>query len=225
MPNQTATIPTGGGSSWSGSMLDLVSSLPSARKQLHAAGTHILTEGQVPDRIVFVADGTLQCSRRRGKRTIVLSILRSGDVAGDDALFTRAALHYDVQSLTDVLVIDVATEQMLEALRRLPGLQWWFTVSLAQRNRDLQGRFVQTVVGEVSGRLAKALLTQADGDGMVCASQRLLAELLGSHRTSVNRCLKEWESDGLVRLSYRRIEILDPAALADFRDGRVPEDA
>ncbi|MGH2655764.1 MAG: Crp/Fnr family transcriptional regulator [Actinomycetota bacterium] len=43
--------------------------------------------------------------------------------------------------------------------------------------------------------------------------QSTLAELLGATRPAVNRVLKGLESDGLIRLGYREIEVADPRAL------------
>ena len=50
--------------------------------------------------------------------------------------------------------------------------------------------------------------------GVVHLSQSLLAELVGHQRTSVNRVLKRLEAQGLVKVGYGQVEIVDEAGLA-----------
>ena len=43
--------------------------------------------------------------------------------------------------------------------------------------------------------------------------QRTLAAMLGVQRPSLNKVLKDLERDGLIRISYSTIEVLDRARL------------
>ena len=43
--------------------------------------------------------------------------------------------------------------------------------------------------------------------------QRTLAAMLGVQRPSLNKVLKDLERDGLIRISYSTIEVLDRRAL------------
>jgi CRP-like cAMP-binding protein len=49
--------------------------------------------------------------------------------------------------------------------------------------------------------------------------QATLAQLLGATRPAVNRILKTLETDGLIRLGYREIEVADPRALERIAGG------
>lgn len=44
--------------------------------------------------------------------------------------------------------------------------------------------------------------------------QRTLAAMLGVQRPSLNKVLKDLECDGLIKISYSAIEVLDQAKLA-----------
>ncbi len=44
-------------------------------------------------------------------------------------------------------------------------------------------------------------------------SQEGLGQMLGASRQSVNKQLKEWESEGILRVAYGRITLLDLDAL------------
>ena len=72
--------------------------------------------------------------------------------------------------------------------------------------------------------LAKALLRtikaeSADrsiGGSAIPLSQRELGALVGAARESVNRCLREWQRSGVVRVDGNSITILDRATLEDL---------
>ena len=51
-------------------------------------------------------------------------------------------------------------------------------------------------------------------DGRVTLPQRTLAAMLGVQRPSLNKVLKDLERDGLIRIGYSAIDILDPGRLA-----------
>ena len=61
--------------------------------------------------------------------------------------------------------------------------------------------------------VSSVFVRRAD-QGVVHLSQRSLAELVGGRRSSVNRVLKRLEAEGLVRVCYGYVEILDEAGLA-----------
>jgi CRP-like cAMP-binding protein len=50
-------------------------------------------------------------------------------------------------------------------------------------------------------------------DGRVELPQRTLAAMLGVQRPSLNKVLKDLERQGVIRISYSTIEVLDQARL------------
>ncbi|HEX6450162.1 MAG TPA: helix-turn-helix domain-containing protein [Trebonia sp.] len=52
------------------------------------------------------------------------------------------------------------------------------------------------------------------GHGRVPLPQRTLAAMLGVQRPSLNKVLKDLEREGLIKISYSTIDILDAAGLA-----------
>ena len=74
-------------------------------------------------------------------------------------------------------------------------------------------RVVELLAGGLEAQVAQVLVRRAE-DGVVHLSQSLLAELVGHQRTSVNRVLKRLEAQGLVKVGYGQVEIVDEAGLA-----------
>ena len=54
---------------------------------------------------------------------------------------------------------------------------------------------------------------------MVRLPQATLAQLLGATRPAVNRILKALESEGVIRLAYREIEVSNAGALERIAGG------
>jgi DNA-binding GntR family transcriptional regulator len=74
-------------------------------------------------------------------------------------------------------------------------------------------RVVELLAGGLEAQIASVLVRRAEG-GVLNLSQGNLAELVGHPRTSVNRVLKHLEAEGLVKVRYGQVEILDEAGLA-----------
>ncbi len=92
---------------------------------------------------------------------------------------------------------------------------------LYARNRLLYDELAHIALSPLRQRCARLLLQVMDapmaGDGVlrrVRVSQTELANMLGYARAVVNRELRQLEKDGLIRLTYRCIEIPDVARLA-----------
>jgi CRP-like cAMP-binding protein len=78
----------------------------------------------------------------------------------------------------------------------------------------MQRRLLELTQRDLRGQIASLLLDETEGQQRVIAlPQSTLAELLGAARPSVNQVLKGLEEEGLVRLAYRRVEVLDPSGL------------
>ena len=115
-------------------------------------------------------------------------------------------------------MLSIEAGQLLVLLRtRSQVAQRWF-VSLAERMAGLQGRLVDLLAGGLESQLASILLREGEDDGSVRVSHAHLAELLGVPRSCVQRVLKSLETAGLIRLGYRRIELVDRTGLASLID-------
>jgi CRP-like cAMP-binding protein len=119
----------------------------------------------------------------------VVHLLRPGDVDGDIQLLLGMPLPYTGRAIADAQYLflpSASFEQLLAT--RLPIARRWLS-SVAQRLAASQAR----VLG---------------------LPQRTLAAMRGVQRPSLNKVLKDLERDGLIRIGYSAIDILDPGGLA-----------
>ena len=82
----------------------------------------------------------------------------------------------------------------------------------AQRLAASQARVLALLGGSLATQAAKLLAEEAV-QGRVELPQRTLAAMLGVQRPSLNKVLKDRERDGLIRIGYSSIEVLDRTRL------------
>lgn len=180
-----------------------------------ASGTPLLAPGDPVEWIGVIERGEVELSHRGGARRVVLQILRDGDLLGDVPFFCRLPSPFTARTLSEVMLIRLDRVDVEGLLARRPMVAQRFLYSMASRLERTQRRLLQLTGGDLRTQVATLLLDEVAGDtNLVQLPQSTLAELLGARRPSVNRVLKELELEGAVRLAYRRVEVVDPSALA-----------
>lgn len=182
-------------------------------EERHAGGTAIYERDALPDRVHIVRSGMVELTRDLGGRSAVIQLLGPGSVFGDVPLFLRTGEPTEARAVDDSTVLSIDSVTLFGLLGRRPMLARRWLVSVAGRMAEMQDRVSDLLSGGLDRQVASWLLREATGDG-VSVSQLTLARLLGARRTSVNQALRRLESDGYIRTGYRRITVVDPAALA-----------
>jgi hypothetical protein len=115
----------------------------------------------------------------------------------------------------------LAAADFRRLLRRRPAIaQRWLT-SCAIRLAHSHTRILELLEGSLLPRVARLLLDEAV-EGHVLLPQRTLAAMLGVHRQSFNKTLKDLQAQRAIAVAYADIRILDPAALTGSFQNRVP---
>ena len=143
---------------------------------------------------------------------MTLQVLRPGDLFGDVPLLVRRPEPFDAVALEDTVVLTIDSMTLARLLQSRPRLAYRWLISVAERMAEVQGRLMDLLAGDMEAQVASLLVRRAEKGG-VNLSQAVLAELVGGRRTSVNRVLKALEAQGLLRLGYRQVEILDEDGL------------
>jgi CRP-like cAMP-binding protein len=179
-------------------------------------GTRVMSEGQRVDAVCMVERGEVELYRGSGSRRVVVQILRSGDVIGDVSHFCQRHSDFSARSLSDVTLLRISGEAFGRLLRSDTSLCHLFLFSLAGRLGRMQERVVELARGDLRTRIAALLVGETGGvSGVIRLPQATLAHLLGASRSSVNRILKDFENQGLLRVDYRRVEVLDVERLRE----------
>ncbi|RPH40593.1 MAG: Crp/Fnr family transcriptional regulator [Burkholderiales bacterium] len=198
--------------------------LAGARLRTVAAGTTVMRRGERVEWLYVVVTGSLELSTTTaGGRRHVSSYLEPGQLFGLIPLLDdRGAIH-DAAAHETSRLLTVEAGAFRAALRADPALQARMLSLLAMRSRRLYASVTASSVQPLPMRLARLLLslhaaygTEPGAEGATIGlrlSQESLAEMLGVPRQRLNAALKAMERDGIVRMGYSRIVVLDEAAL------------
>jgi CRP-like cAMP-binding protein len=188
-------------------------------------GEVLFHEGDPGDALFIVASGAIKVvvPSDEGEEAI-LATLRRGDFLGELALLDGAPRSASAIALeaTDTLTLPRAQFRALTSME--PAIRDALLAALARELRRLTTHVAELHFLDLTGRLAARLarLAEENGEVMPDGSIRLdapltqsdLAAMIGATRQSVNKLLREFEQDGLLRLERDTIVVPDVQALA-----------
>jgi CRP/FNR family transcriptional regulator, cAMP and macrophage regulator len=160
----------------------------------------------------IVRGGRIELSVGAGRHRAVVHLPRPGDVDGDIQLLLGMPPPYTARALADARCLFLASADFEQLLATRPPVARRWLSSVAQRLAASQARVLGLLGGSLTAQTARLLAGEAE-DGRVALPQRTLAAMLGAQRPSLNKVLKDLERDGLIRIAYSAIDILDPDAL------------
>jgi len=198
-----------------------------ARIRMFDAGETIFAIGSPGDQMMALLSGTIRISvpSSDGKE-LLLAMIQPGEVFGELALLDGKERSADAVAETACMVALLDRRDILSFFDRNP-LAWPNLVKvLCQRLRHTDQVFAEVALLELPVRLAKTMLRVANWEAdltpaessKIQFNQRELANMVGGSRESVNKCLRNWQRTGLVRISEGAIVITDRRALEDIAD-------
>jgi CRP/FNR family transcriptional regulator, cyclic AMP receptor protein len=181
------------------------------------AGESICRLGDHGDSMMAVVIGTVRISRptSRGKE-IILADLRSGELFGEIALLDGKPRSANVAALTNCELMILERRNLIPFLERNPAACMKLMEILCARIRRSDERMSDIAFFNLPIRLAKTLLNyqpDARAGAKLSLSQSELAEMAGGTREKVNRCLRDWQRQGIIELKNRWTIIRKPEAL------------
>ena len=203
--------------------VEIFAGLSSAERQKIAADTQVVT---VPARTVLsdadtrgqglgiVWRGVAKISMvGDGGREVVLALLDPTQVFGELCLLDGEPGQAHVRALRRTQVIWLPTARLIEALVRHPELGLSMLQVTAARVRSAERRVRQLAFQDAPERIEATLRELAHHRGEQTAagvvlprpSQRLLAEMVGSTRETVNSVFKDLESGDIIRCQGRGV--------------------
>ena len=198
-----------------------------ARVKNYGAGDTIFLMGSVGDSMMAVLTGNIRISvpSPDGKE-IVLTIVQPGEFFGEIALLDGKERTADAKAMTPCCLAILERRDVIAFLERYPALWLRVIEVLCDRLRRTDQHIAEVALLELPVRLAKALLRMATvkkgaGSGsspQVQLSQRELGNIVGATRESVNKCLREWQRSGVVRIEESLITIADKEALQELAE-------
>jgi CRP-like cAMP-binding protein len=175
-------------------------------------GQLLFEEGTIPPAVWAVKSGSVQLTTRLAGRRSLLLVLSSGDIVGDVPVLLRMPSLATAHVRDGGTMLRLPADRIVELLATHGDLSFLWMQNVAIRLDAARRRIVQLVGSELAQSIARLLLDEAV-DGQIRLSQASLSEMLGAHRTSINRVLQTFRRAGIVELAYGRIAIADRSAL------------
>ena len=202
-----------------------------AHARRFAAGETIFLKGSPGQGMMAVLSGEVRISvpSPDGKE-IILATIRSGEVFGELALLDGKERTADAVTLSPCEIVTLERRDLLPLLRQQPELCLKLLEVVCERLRRTDALIEEVLFLSLPTRLAKTLLRVAGRrisarHGVqlhVRLSQRELGAMIGGTRESVNKCLGEWQRQGIVRIDDGVIVIANPAALRQLAESETP---
>lgn len=196
--------------------------LSKARRKRLSKGESLFLQGSEPDSVYFVKSGAIQLSNFSSTgREAVLGIAEAGMWFGELTLIIQQARVHDAKALvpTELMVVSKShffgiVNDNKDFLKELLNL-------VCRRYKWAIDRIEATILKPVPVRLADRLLAEYDmakhiggsSQTELKLSQEQLGRMLGASRQTVNRLLKELESEKILTLTYGRIHLHNLPAL------------
>lgn len=193
--------------------------LPHSTVLRRPRSTVLFEQHQDPSDLHLLLRGSigLRAKSESGDETIV-EIFTAGELLLAPAAILRLPYLASGVALTDVLVLLVPTDVFLKAMDQDPPLMRAVVQMLSRHWRLMVEQVVDLKLRSAEDRVARFLArrvsTETDaGPADLPESRIAIAARLGMTPETLSRTLAGLEAKGMIRMSHRRADVLDRAAL------------
>lgn len=187
-------------------------------------------KGGAVDCLCILVTGSMKVSMTSaaGKRHI-LGYLESGQAFNVIGVLDGGPSVHDAVAHEETLTLLIPRASLLAAMEREPRLSMAMIQLLCRRSRVFYDYVAEHALLPLRARCARLLVSLAHQygasrqDGYIVSlklSQEEFADMLGRSRQSVNKELRTFESEGLIKTRYSQFIIVDLPALKAIARGR-----
>jgi len=198
------------------------------RQGLAAAGSDVsLTRGALlcragdpGDAVFIVLDGQIEARMGSAEgREMRLVALGPGQIVGEMAALDGGQRSTDIVAATRCRLWRIPRAALLRAIEGEPKVAVALIVELSHRLRAVNGALEAEILLDLGGRLARLLLSEQSGRGLVALTQTEMARRLVASREKVNRKLHEWVRHGWVEIASVGVRLTDAERLRGLTGG------
>ncbi|MFO0692304.1 MAG: Crp/Fnr family transcriptional regulator [Polyangiales bacterium] len=185
----------------------------------YPAGAAIYSAGEPADRCYVIQQGRVRIVKRVRSAERSLTVLRPGDLFGEDALLPRTVRTSSAMALTDVEVLALDQETFGVLLGQDPAVAERLVGQLVRRLRDAEEQLENAMLRDHPSRVVNTLLRLAANgdegpDGVsVQISPLELSSRVGLDVDAVKRAVQQLRDGGYLRIVDERILLPDLEAL------------
>ena len=183
------------------------------------AGDVIYNDGENADTCFLVQDGRVRLVKRIRHAERSLSVLKPGDLFGEDALLKKAVRTATAVALTEVTVLALDRSTFGVLLTGSAQVASRLVEQVVRRLRDAEEQLENLMLRDHPSRVVNTLLRLADGtdggpDGHTLAISPLeLSSRVGLDVDAVKRVVQQLRDGGYLRIVDERVVLPDLDAL------------
>lgn len=196
-----------------------------AVSRLYKPGACIRRKGMPTDGWLGLATGVVKIENTAANgRSTTLTNFYPGCWFGEGSLLRGGNWAFDAIALTEARIVLVPTDTFEWLLASNLAFNRFLLDQLNARLAQFVERCEHLRLHDIDHYVAHCLAEMIDprfyprSKGSLTMTQEALARLTGVSRSVVNRVLHRLEREGLLRIDYRSISLLDPDGLRRFRD-------
>ena len=185
--------------------------------RIYHAGQLIYLQGTHPDCFYYLVSGSVRSfiSTQSGEER-VLTVHRSGALMGEASFFDGCPRVSSAMALTKCSVISISQARLDEIFGKHPELAIPMLRHLARTVRTLSAH-VDSATLPANQRIARYLLSlpQTSDLPLACTHEEI-GQAVGMSRVTVSRVLGAFSEEGLVKLGYRSVVLLNRARMEEI---------
>ncbi len=199
-----------------------------SHRKLFPNGSTIFQEGEPGSTVILIESGRAEISiTSLSGRKSVLAHMGPGEVLGEIAALDGGPRSATATAASDISGRVLSRQNILKFVSDRPNVSSAIIAELCRKVRNATDMYSVQTVTEGGQRLARALLRLFDKWGEPQGeetrltekfSQADIGEFSGLARENVNRHVKAWAEEGILRVDGRRLTLLDRDALVDLAD-------
>lgn len=182
-----------------------------------AAGVTIYAEGHPADTCFIVQEGRVRLVKRIRGSERSLSVLRPGDLFGEDALLQGAQRSSSAAALTEVVVLALDRPTFELLLSENAAVAGRLVQQLVRRLRDAEEQLENAMIRDKPSRVVNTLLRLAGDTTQESCELSItpleLSSRVGLEVDAVKRAVQQLRDGGYLRITDEKISLPDLEAL------------
>lgn len=181
-------------------------------------GDHLIKQGNFSTNVVYLRSGMAKIHLAGPYYEQIVRIVKAPSYLGLPTTFNVKINQYSVTAIetSEVCFIDLSTFKHL--LRSNPDFSYEIMIDLCKNELEMFIKCANRTQKQVRGKIADVILEMSDkiyknDKFTIPFNQEEIGNLIDASRESVSRIFNEFEKDGLISLTGKRIEIKNKKTL------------
>ncbi len=185
-------------------------------------GENIIKQGTSAAHLIMLTRGISKLYLEGiDKRNLILKLVPAWKLFGAPGLYTDFRYQYSVSALTESSACFIPSDNVRKVIRSNPDFAEGLLKHCNQNNADNYDRLVSLTQKQMPGRLADVLLYLSKEIHRSIAFNLLITrqeigEMSNMTKESATRILKEFETEGIIKIETKTIEILKMETLKEI---------